>query len=422
MSPMLAKLRQDARSPRGPATHRRRILGKVGLWSLLGLTGALGLVVTLAMQVQHDLRKPAVVDACHGESAADAGRAVLLIDLQKPLAPGHATLPGRLLDEITLGLAARTELSVYALAEYAEAPRMLLGRLCKPYGNGDLAVGTAKDQDATTRDCDDLPAQIPSSVRDSAKRFCAERDALAGRIDALAGEARNASVDNAYLVEALEDTARDFEQVAGRKSLYVFSDMMQHAEWFSHLDTRWNDWDFEEFVRLREARASLAGASPGPTGGSAVTIFYLARKDVTEHPRQRLAHRQFWEAYLAPASIVFEDQAPVLQYSGVPLMDVPTEAELVAQERERVRYERAELARMRADLERNQRDLDSGRERLAEERQRWRARESELRRDRERLREQETALASERERLAALAGSTVAAEEASGPPVNTGGP
>ena len=415
---MLAKLRQEGRPPRTTVSHRSLVRGKVGLWSLLILAGALALVVTLAMQVQDGLQEPAFVDACHGDEGA--GHAVFLIDLQKPLAPGHATLPGRLLNEVTLGLAGRTELRVYALAEYAEAPRMPLGRLCKPYGNGDLAVGTAKDQDAATRDCDDLPAQIPSSVRDSAKRFCQQRDALAGRIDALAAQARNASVDNAYLVEALEDTARDFEQVAGSKSLYVFSDMMQHADWFSHVDTPWNDWDFERFAGVRDARATLAGPRPRPRGELHATIFYLARKDVTEHPRQRLVHRQFWEAYLAPAETVFVDQAPVLQYSGVPLMDVPTEAELVAQERERVRYERAELERMRADLERRQRDLTAGRERLAEERERWRERESELRRDRERLREQETELASERDRLAALATSSVAAEDPPAP-VNTGG-
>ena len=414
---MLAKLRQEGRSARPMGAHRSLALGKVGLWSLLVLAAALGLVVTLAMQVQDGLREPTVADACHGDP--DAGHAVFLLDLRKPLAPGHATLPGRLLNEVTLGLAARTELAVYALTEYAEAPRMPLGRLCKPYGNADLAVGTAKDQDAAPRDCDDPPAQIPSSVRDSAKRFCAQRDALAGRIDALAAQARNASVDSAYLVEALEDTARDFEQVAGPQSLYVFSDMMQHADWFSHLDTPWNDWDSGEFDRLRDARATLVGPRPRPSGALRATIFYLARKDVTEHPRQRTVHRQFWEAYLAPAEPVFVEQAPVLQYSGVPLMDVPTEAELVARERERVRYERAELERMRADLERSQQDLAAGRERLADERQRWREREAELRRDRERLREQEMALASERERLAARATSATGAEDPPAP-VNSG--
>lgn len=419
MSPMFTKRQYDANTP-ATVTPRRRVVGRVALWALLPLAGALALVVTLAMQVRGGLQDPASADVCDGEDAAGGGHAVFLVDLQKPLAPAHAPLPGRLLREVTLGLAARTELTVYAIADYAEAPRMLLGRLCKPYDNGKLEVSTAKDQDAATRTCDDLPAQIPSSVRDSAKRFCQQRDALAGRIDALAAQARNASVDNAYLVEALEDTARDLEQVVGSKSLYVFSDMMQHADWFSHLDTPWSDWDFERFAGVRDARA-LAGAAPPPSEDLHATIFYLARKDVTEHPRQRLVHRQFWEAYLGPAKTEFVDQAPVLQYAGVPLMDVPTEAELVAQERERVRYERAELARMRSDLERSQRDLDAGRERLAEDRQRWRERESELRRDRERLREQETALASERERIAALATASVAAEEPPRAPINTGG-
>ena len=62
------------------------------------------------------LRRPAADDA--------TGHGVFLLDLQKPLARGHAPLPGRLLRDVTLDLAAHTELEVFTLTDYAEAPRI----------------------------------------------------------------------------------------------------------------------------------------------------------------------------------------------------------------------------------------------------------------------------------------------------------
>ena len=414
-----------------PSTYGRRSPGKAASWSLLVLLPIVAVVVALALEVQDTLQEPGTVDLCQaGSGDATTGHGAFLLDLQKPLAPGHATLPGRLLRDVTLDLAAHTELEVFTLTDYAEAPRMLLGRLCKPYGNADLAVGTAKDQGEATRDCDDLPAQIPATVRESAERFCAEREALVGRIDALVRASRSGLVRNAYLVEALEETARDFDRLPGAKSLYVFSDMMQHARWFSHLDTGSGGWDFEAFAARREERGALAGAGPAPGPDWNTRIYYLHRRDVTERPEAKQAHRQFWERYfnerglagaqLAASRLHFEEQAPVLDYEADSLMAVPTQAELVAQERERVRYERMALERMRDELESSRAALDVGRERLAAQRQQWQARESELARERARLKERETELVSERERLQALAGAATAGDTQ--PPVNAGGP
>ena len=372
-------------------------LGRGGLLTALGLVPVLAVVAVLALQVRETVQPPAVGDGPCG--LEDSGRAVFLLDLRKPLADRHAELPVRLLRDVTRELAANTELSVYALADYAEAPRMLLGRLCKSYDSADLALDTAKDQPAPLRGCDDLPAQIPPAMRDGAMRFCAEREALAGRLRTLAGTRPGGPVANSYLVEAFEDTARDFERHAGPRTLYVFSDMMQHAEWFSHLDVAWSAWDFDRFDALRAGRA-LAGEAVGMGAGVKAVVFYLARKDVTELPRQREAHRRFWEAYFADAQLAFLPQAAVLDYAGERLMDVPTEAELVARERERMRYERTELERMRAELERSERALAEEREGVAEDRERWRRRESELRREQERVREREAELARERDRLA----------------------
>ncbi len=177
------------------------------------------------------------------------------------------------------------------------------------------------------------------------------------------------------------------------------------------LDRLWGGWDFEAFAARRDGRAVPAGASAAPGPDWYTRIFYLHRKDVTERPEAQQAHRQFWERYfdegrladpqLAGSRLHFEAQAPVLDYAAESLMAVPTQAELVAQERERVRYERAALERMRDELESSRAALDAGRERLAAQRQQWQARESELARGRARLQERETELVSERERLQA---------------------
>ena len=139
--------------------------------------------------------------------------------------------------------------------------------------------------------------RYPPRYARNAELFCAEREALVGRIDALVRARRSGLVRNAYLVEALEETARDFDRLPGAKSLYVFSDMMQHARWFSHLDTGWGGWDFEAFAARRDERAVLAGASPAPGPDWYTRIFYLHRKDITERPDAQQAHRQFWERY-----------------------------------------------------------------------------------------------------------------------------
>ena len=77
-------------------------------------------------------------DLCPVVASEIDARATYLIDLRKPLA--QPRLPGNLLRDVSMDIAANTELSVFALTENAGAPRQLLGKLCKPYANADLAV------------------------------------------------------------------------------------------------------------------------------------------------------------------------------------------------------------------------------------------------------------------------------------------
>lgn len=373
--------------------------GRVAWTVLVSVVPVMALLVFLGLQVRETLVESGIEGSCPVQAADLTSHAVLLLDLRKPFAAAYESLPGTLLRKVTQYLAANTELRVFALTEYAEAPRMLLGRLCKPYDGSDLAVSAAKDQGMAARDCDNLPAQIPGELRERAKRFCGERQALERRIGALMKERVSSNVTSAHLVEALEETSRDFERLETPRSLYVFSDMMQHAGWYSHLDIRWDQWDFDKFAAQREQQAPFIGPEVRPGADLDVKIFYVARKDVTEHPRPRLAHRLFWERYFGDASVAFEVQTPLLAYTGEPLMDIPTEAERAAEERARADYERQIVNRMRARVAEERTALQAQRDDLAEQHRQWRIREEELRRQQETLQKQEEQLAAERQRL-----------------------
>ena len=283
--------------------------------------------------------------------------ATFLVDLSKPLDPDDRALPGAVLHDLSLGLAVGTELRVFAVARAPDAPREYLGRVCKPYANSDLQVDQAKDRRDRPRDCDDVPAQIPRAVRDVAKRYCARRDVLVERVDALADSAGEGPVANAYLIEALEDTALEFEERAGPRQLYVVSDLMQHAAWYSHLDLGWQWWRFEDFATMRGKKPGAMGPRPAMMDVD-VTLFYIARHGLNDQPQPRRALRQFWREYFDPTSPVFEEQPTMAHYDAVPLMGVRTEADrmrlMLEQERERLDAERerqAREARRLADLE-----------------------------------------------------------------------
>ena len=279
------------------------------LFALVALAGVAA-VVYFAMFGRVDTTK-LDTDLC--PDAADIeGQAVLLIDLRTALPEGNAELSRMILADVTRDLGAGTELRVFALAG-ADQPRELLDRLCKPYNDGDIEV-VAKDRLQTAQtDCDDLSAQLSPAVRDAATRFCAHRRDLADRLGRLFGRYGGFG-GGGYLMEALEDTLLEFQDYAKPKHLFVFSDMLQHSDWYSHFETGWQDWRFDRFAKIREAlNDKLGGPQPSAVGGQ-IRVFYVPRQNLTAQPRQARAHKQFWEAYFAGADVSFEDQPAMSTY------------------------------------------------------------------------------------------------------------
>ena len=371
-------------------------------------------LIVLALPVEDSLHEPAFADGACAVGSEVAHRAVFLVDLRKPLDSTYESLPGDLLGGVSKELSADTELSVFALSAYAEAPRTLIGRMCKPYDNGDLVVEAAKDRNGGEGDCDDLPAQIPGSLRTSAAAFCHQREAARRRLDALAAQGRDRVATDAYLVEALDETSRDLAASSVPASLYVFSDMIQHAAWYSHVDVQWDKWDFGAFARAREAQALSVEPPASPDANLPVKVFYVARAGATGSEAAQLKHKQFWTSYFGDAALQFEDQPTMARFDAEPLMDIPTPAELAAYERERVRYTSELVERERAELEETRRALEQERAEVAQ-------REQELRQEQRRLSEQQRQLVARQRELEGRSGENAGSSSGAVPEGSTQG-
>ena len=265
-----------------PADSRQGAHGRPKLTFLLLPVLLIGGVTGIFLYLKQDDAGSRRLDAdlCQTEGGGIAGSATLLLDFRKPLEAAQLGVPGALLHDLSLELGANTELRVFVLTADAAAPRQALARVCKPYDNADLSIPTAKDQRNIVRDCDDLPAQLPGTLRAAASSFCTRRDALRRRIDALARRSGEEPIANAYLVEALDATEMEFADRPAPHALYIFSDMLQHAPWYSHLELGWTDWSFENFAAMREVRYPSFGRWPA-VAGQFVKVFYVpaARPD-----------------------------------------------------------------------------------------------------------------------------------------------
>ena len=352
-------------------------------------------------------------DLCPLDEAHIAHRATFLLDLRKPLGENQRTLIAESLRSVTMALEANTELRIFALANTDAAPRRQVARLCKPYDNAQLAFEGAKDSSLANRDCDELPAQVPNQVRDQAQQFCARRAALQSELEQLAAMVPDGPVENAYLMEALEETSLELARTSVPVSLYLLSDMMQHAAWYSHLEVGWSAWTFDEFAQRRSEQDSLVGPRPAAVPSDGVTVFYVPRQGITDQLRTRMAHQRFWQRYFAEAfqtRTVFTEEAPQNAYAVAPIMK-NTEADLIAAELARLQQEREEAERLLEQVEEQRAAFESER-RAAAEAEAQRALEAARQAEEEAQRRLEAERAAEAEAQRRLEAERAAEEEA----------
>ena len=339
------------RAPQESAGGGRRIVS-VGLPIVLVGVVAAGVAVYLREPAQTDQRDG---DLCPIGEGAIAERAVLLLDLRKPWNDGASAFLAQAVGDVASGLAADTELRVFALSGTAAAPRQSVDRFCKPYDGALLELaGTADDA------CENLPPEL--AERESAMRFCTRRDRLQRRVGRLAAQ-HDGPVANAYLVEAIEETSLELAAASGPKSLFILSDMMQHAPWYSHAERDAASLSFREFEQLRSDQNTLVGPAPGTVADVDVTIFYVPRSGVTEGSPQR-EHKRFWQEYVANAfatAPIFHDLPAMPAFEAAPFSGLSPEPEAPNAEWESLQREREEAERLLEVVERERAALEEAR-------------------------------------------------------------
>ena len=356
------------RAPQEGAGGGRRILS-VGLPIVLVVVVVAAAVVFLNEPAQTNERDR---DLCPIGEGAISERAVLLLDLGKPWNDDAAELLAQSIGQVASELPVDAELRVFALSGTAAEPRQSLDRFCKPYDEGELAAGEG---------CGNLPAAL--AERDAAAQFCARTDTLGRRVARSAARRQGGQVANAYLVEAIEETSLEFADASGARSLFILSDMVQHAPWYSQAERSPASLNFSAFEQLRSEQSRLVGPRPGPLADIDVTIFYVPRSGITEDSRQRQEHKRFWQEYVASAfatAPIFHDLPAMPPFEAAPFDDFGSAPDVPNAEWENLQREREEAERLLEVVERERVALEEARvaaleraeelEREAERRQR----------------------------------------------------
>ena len=338
----------EADSTAPPSRAPKRIL-VVAL--LVLVVGALLAVVLLRRPEDAAPTEVALdADLCPTDPEDVAASATLVLDTGKPLV--GAPSPSAVLRDVSLEMPPNTELHLYTVRANPNAPLSSLGRLCKPYDSRQLSVAAAKDQREDSRDCDDLPAQLTPFVREAAQRFCLRRTELGARVDELAKGAPR-SVAASHLVDALMQARRSLARRKAPRTLYVYSDMLQHADWYSHFDLDWTQW--------LTGYTARQDAAPLAQGSIAVEILYLPREIVTEPLLPRRVHQEFWRVFFDGAEVSFADYDAVPGYARPRLMETSA-GESPEEEDPALDEERAKIEELR---ERFRTEMEA----LAEQRQ-----------------------------------------------------
>ena len=300
------------------------------------------------------------------------GTAAFMFDARKPFDRVRTDLPGSVLREVGAQLPRDTEFLVYGSVAEESANVRLIARFCKPYGNSELEVASAKDG-LGVRGCDNIPSQVPAQVRANASGFCALLERAASRLVQLAASAppTTRKIERAPLVEALEDVELDLAGRSRPSRLFVLSDMIQHTQWFSHLDLGLGRWETSDFADV-PATVEYYDARPEYSEFVGVEIFYVPRVGWTDRPKMRVAHKRFWDDYFRQETSL--RVLPAMEgYDVLPVMGLLSRDEIVEQERAELaslvqvlRSEQAGLVEKQRTLERQQANMQrTERERIA---------------------------------------------------------
>ncbi|MXY56755.1 MAG: hypothetical protein F4029_07215 [Gammaproteobacteria bacterium] len=349
----------------------RKATGRRGNWLMGWMLLATAVVFgAYALYPTGDAYPVSRTEPCIGTTAG--GLAVVLYDFRKPRRRPLSSMPGAILRETAATTPPGTELRAYTLTTQTAMPLSVVGRTCKPL---QPAGGSPTIDCAAT----DMRRQGEDTAVDA---FCAGLGTMQRRVEDLARQAPELPVANAPLIEAIEEIRLVFaaRSDTGPHSFHVFSDMIQHSAWYSHIATDAGDWSFTAFEESRDARAPVFTQASPAAPAVATEIFYLPRRGVTEPRAARDAHQRFWQQYFDSVGmpVVFRDQPTAPRFAASILEDSSDGLARVLRERELLRREQDENARTLAFIAGQRTKLEQARQQAASSAREFKQRENSL--------------------------------------------
>ena len=336
----------------------RQTIGGRGNWLLTGAVLVAGvLLAAYVLLPTGDTGAVSRDDPCGDGTTGPTALAVFLFDFRKPLGDAVSSMPGVILGEFALAAPGGTEFRVYTLSGQRTMPLAVMGRACKPKATRGRA----------NVDCS-VTQRNPRYRDREADAFCARLDTMQRGVDHLAGQVPELPVPDSLLIEAIEEARLAFaaSPSAGPHSFHIFSDMIQHSPWYSHLAAGEADWNFTAFENSRRERAPVFATLPPLEPRVVTEIFYVPRRGITEQRALRDAHQRFWSRYFDSVGMaaVFRDQPAMPRFAAATLEGSTGLGRLV-EERELLRREQAENAETLALVNTRRADLEQARQSAA---------------------------------------------------------
>lgn len=250
------------------------------------------------------------VTLCPNEEEANfiPSRTYVLMDLSEPLGGQQQALRG-LINAASNSLEAREKIIIGRLQPNRGNSWKELSSFCSP----DLkSISDSFGRSISLeKDCPEIiskgkqypwPLGTGQDLREQTRKICESYSRFQKKVRTASEVVPddNPEEPRSYIVSAIEEIMHDANNAPNgtRRRLIVFSDMLQHAEWFSHYEESHAPWTAEA-LKDRRKKASGLGSVP-ENKFDEILLCYLKTdnlKDYMKNAKWEVAHKKMWPRY-----------------------------------------------------------------------------------------------------------------------------
>lgn len=248
------------------------------------------------------------VSLCPNDSQHIVDTTYILIDLSESLSREQRNELQTSIEVASENLQKYGRLSISHMQPDLNNPRDHLSDLCNSADLEDIknAVGRSVDP---SRDCPNIingefifHNRVGKTMRDHIRNICKNLGDLDKKIkDAISTIPQtNPEQARSYIIGSIEDVMTDADSIPSTTPtrLVIFSDMLQHADWFSQYRKRHGAWTMDNINQRRKKYAPDLMKTPPQNNFDEVLLCYQPNSHaILKSAENRNAHRTMWKDY-----------------------------------------------------------------------------------------------------------------------------